>query len=254
MSTTSQELEGAVEGCARHLGTMPVALGQELSFPLNVASWNIQKSGNPGWLDDLTTFAGDTQLTFVQEAALFANLAEVRPNAPLYQSFSQGYTSGDLQTGVMTLSTHAPTMQCNFTRLEPWLGTPKAAAVTEHALSGYSQRLLAINLHAVNFTLGTEDLRQQLRPLKTLLSHHRGPVILAGDFNTWSDARQTLVDAALARYGLQPLGFEPDLRTTAFGRPLDHIFVRGLAALHTEVIPVRSSDHNMLRARLQLTM
>ena len=36
----------------------------------------------------------------------------------------------------------------------------------------------------------------------------------------------------------------------AFGRALDHIYVRGLRASDARVIPVSSSDHNPLRVRL----
>ena len=239
--------------CSAYLGTLPVAEGQVLSGPLDILSWNIQKASNEGWMEDLLALGNDTHLAFIQEAALQAQLGEVQPRGPLYQSFAQGYTTARLNTGVMTLSSHAPTMQCNFTRTEPWLGTPKAATVTEHALEGRADRLLAINLHAVNFTIGVEDLQEQLRPLVELLITHRGPAILAGDFNTWSNSRQQLVDQVLLQHGLEPLSFEPDLRTTAFGRALDHIYVRGLEAQSTKVIPVTSSDHNALRARLRLT-
>ena len=238
--------------CSAYLGTLPVAEGQVLSGPLDILSWNIQKASNEGWMEDLLALGSDTHLAFIQEAALQAQLGEIQPRGPLYQSFSEGYTTRSLNTGVMTLSSHAPTMQCNFTRTEPWLGTPKAATVTEHALEGREDRLLAINLHAVNFTIGLEDLQEQLRPLLELLITHRGPAILAGDFNTWSNSRQQLVDRVLLQHGLEPLSFEPDLRSTAFGRALDHIYVRGLEAQSTEVIPVTSSDHNALRARLTL--
>lgn len=240
--------------CSAYLGTLPVAEGQLLSGSLDILSWNIQKATNEGWMDDLVALGADADLAFIQEAALQAQLGERNPRGPLFQSFSEGYTTASLSTGVMTLSRQAPTMQCNFTRMEPWLGTPKAATVTEYALEGRSDRLLAINLHAVNFTFGVEDLQAQLRPLVELLITHRGPAILAGDFNTWSDARQKLVDRVLFQHGLQHLTFEPDLRTTAFGRPLDHIYVRGLTAEYTEVVPVTSSDHNALRARLKLTL
>lgn len=241
-----------VRSCANHLGQLPVALGQSLSTPLEILSWNIQKASQDGWMEDLLTLGGDRSLTFIQEAALQSQLGEVQPTGPLYQSFAQGYISSTQHTGVMTLSTHAPTMQCNFTRSEPWLGTPKAAAVTEHALVDSDERLLAINLHAVNFTVGIADLDAQLSPLTELLARHQGPAILAGDFNTWSESRQQLVDDKLSQLGMTPLRFEPDLRTTTFGRPLDHIYVRGLVADYTEVIPVNSSDHNALRARLHL--
>jgi endonuclease/exonuclease/phosphatase (EEP) superfamily protein YafD len=253
-NASSSSLTEKAKSCSAHLGLLPVAEGQVLSGPLDILSWNIQKASNSGWMEDLLLLGGEAHIAFIQEATLRAELGEVQPRGPLYQSFAQGYTTANQNTGVMTLSTHAPTMQCNFTRIEPWLGTPKAATVTEHALQGRDDRLLAINLHAVNFTIGLEDLQEQLRPLVELLITHRGPAILAGDFNTWSKARQQLVDQVLSQHGLEPLSFEPDLRTTAFGMALDHIYVRGLAAEYTEVIPVTSSDHNALRARLRLTL
>lgn len=247
-----QSLLDKARACADNLGQFPIAEGQLLSSPLNILSWNIQKASNDGWMEDLIELGAGAHLTFIQEAAIQAQLGEIHPTGPLYQSFAQGYKSATQSTGVMTLSSHAPTMQCNFIRTEPWLGTPKAATVTEHALAGREERLLAINLHAINFTFGVDDLREQLRPLSTLLANHQGPAILAGDFNTWSASRQQVIDGLLSGHGLNPVSFEPDLRTTAFGRALDHIYVRGLEAEYAEVIPVTSSDHNALRARLQL--
>lgn len=250
----SRSLLDKARACADNLGQFPVAEGQLLSGPLDILSWNIQKATNDGWMEDLIEIGAGAHLTFIQEAAINAQLGEIQPTGPLYQSFAQGYATRSQSTGVMTLSSHAPTMQCNFTRVEPWLGTPKAATVTEHALDGREDRLLAINLHAINFTFGLDDLREQLRPLSTLLANHQGPAILAGDFNTWSASRQQVIDQLLSGHGLSPVSFEPDLRTTAFGRALDHIYVRGLKAESAEVIPVTSSDHNALRARLQLAM
>lgn len=247
-------LPAAALACSNHLGLLPVAQGQRLSPPLDILSWNIQKTSNQGWMEDLLKLGKGRHLSFLQEADLHARLGELQPGGPLYQSFAEGYISHTQRTGVMTLSSHAPTMQCNFSRTEPWLGTPKAATVTEHALAGRRERLLAINLHAVNFTFGIDDLNAQLRPLADLLMAHQGPAILAGDFNTWSAARQQLVDDTLLQLGLAPLQFEPDLRTRAFGRPLDHIYVRGLTADFTKVVQVTSSDHNALVARLSLTI
>jgi endonuclease/exonuclease/phosphatase (EEP) superfamily protein YafD len=251
---SGNDLGEEARACAAQLGQLPVAEGELLAPPFDIVSWNIHKSVHADWATDLLAIAGDSQLTFLQEASPESRPGELRPTGPLYQSFAEGYVTDTQRTGVMTLSTSAPAMQCNFSRVEPWLGTRKAATVTEHVLSGHAERLLSINLHAVNFTFGLLDLQQQLQPIELLLSRHRGPAILAGDFNTWSEARQRLVDRLLSRYGLQPLRFEPDLRTRVLGRPLDHIYVRGLVAEHTEVIPVRSSDHNALRARLSLLL
>lgn len=238
--------------CSSGLGQQPSPMGQTLSGHLDILSWNIQKASNDGWAEDLAAMAGDVNLAFIQEARLQALLPDAIPREPLYQVFTRGFATEDAETGVMTLSSHTPSWLCNFTTVEPWLRTPKAVTVTEHPLAGRDERLLAINIHAVNFTFGVEDLRRQLEPLVQLLADHTGPAILAGDFNTWSDSRQQLVDDLLGLHGLSALEFSDDRRTRAFGRPLDHIYVRGLSAESAEVIPVASSDHNALRARLRI--
>ena len=87
----------------------------------------------------------------------------------------------------MTLSARSPSVHCNLTSWEPWLGTPKATSITEYPLQDREDRLLTINLHAVNFALGLEDFQAQLHALTDVLASHQGPVILAGDLNTWSE-------------------------------------------------------------------
>ena len=193
--------------------------------------------------------SGTVNLAFIQEASLQARIPTVMPT-PLVQAFAAGYTTSGQSTGVMTLSSSNPSLHCNLTAWEPLLGTPKATSVTEYPLQDREDRLLAINLHAVNFTLGLENFQQQFHALGDLLKKHDGPVILAGDLNTWSEKRQLLVDRFMLDHGLGAIIFEPDLRTTAFGRALDHIYVRGMEATFARVIPVTSSDHNPLRVRL----
>ena len=246
-SFTAQGQPG--QRCSEALGQAGISRGEALSGQLEVLSWNIQKASNSGWSQDLAELAGGVNLAFIQEASVQAGIPGVIEN-PLYQAFAAGYTTSTQNTGVMTLSSSSPSLHCTFTSWEPWLGTPKATSVTEFPIAGRGERLLAINLHAVNFTLGLEDLREQFRVLADLLEQHRGPVILAGDLNTWSGQRQTLVDSFTQRYGLDAIAFSPDLRTTAFGRALDHIYIRGLQALAARVVPVSSSDHNPLRVRL----
>ena len=107
-------------------------------------------------------------------------------------------------------------------------------------------------MHAVNFAVGLEEFRAQIHAIGAVLGNHRGPIVVAGDLNTWSECRQALVEDFMAGYGLQPVEFAPDLRTTAFGRALDHIYVRGLAPADARVVPVSSSDHNPLLVRLQI--
>jgi endonuclease/exonuclease/phosphatase (EEP) superfamily protein YafD len=239
------------DGCTVSLGQGPIAMGEPLHGELDILSWNIQKASNEGWAEDLAQVAGDVHLAFIQEASLQARIPEAIPT-PLVPAFASGYTTASQETGVMTLSKSNPSVHCNLTAWEPLLGTPKATSVTEYPLQDREESLLAINLHAVNFTLGMENFQAQFHALADLLKKHQGPIILAGDLNTWSEKRQALVDNFMSDHGLGAVIFEPDLRTTAFGRALDHIYIRGLQATFTQVIPVSSSDHNPLRVRLAL--
>jgi endonuclease/exonuclease/phosphatase (EEP) superfamily protein YafD len=225
--------------------------GAELGDELEFLSWNIQKASSRTWANDLSQFADGVHLAFIQEAALDAGIESMltTANKPF---FAQGYSSGKLKTGVMTLSSELPSLGCSLTAMEPWLGTPKATNITQYALRGRSESLLAINLHAVNFTVGVEEFREQFHALQDLLTRHKGPIIVAGDFNTWSAERENLVDAFLQQHGLGAIEFMPDLRTRAFGRALDHIYVRGLESEAARVIPVESSDHNALRVTLRI--
>jgi len=237
--------------CSASTGAPGASRGEALSSTLEILSWNIQKAGNTGWADDLTALAGDIDLAFIQEASLQANIPAAIGGS-LHQAFAAGYTTSELDTGVMTLSSSSPSQDCAFTSLEPWLGTPKATSVTTFPLVGRPDTLLAINLHAVNFSLGVEEFRQQFKALDALLAGHQGPVILAGDLNTWSGERQLVVDDFTRKYGLDAVAFKPDLRSTVFGRALDHIYVRGMEPLSARVIPVSTSDHNPLRVSLAL--
>ena len=223
-----------------------------LGNSLQILSWNIQKASTSGWVNDLFNLSQDVQLAFIQEASLQAPIEQTIP-VPLYQTFAAGYTTASLATGVLTLSSAAPNAHCAITAWEPWLGTPKATSITEYTLAG-PQRLMAINMHGVNFTLGVNDFQQQLNDLNGLMADHTGPIIFAGDLNTWSEARQGLVDVFAIRHKLRPVAFEPDLRTRAFGRPLDHIYIRGLRPMSSHVVPVSSSDHNPLLVRLEVDL
>lgn len=239
------------QGCAAALGGELSSTDEQLDTSLRFLSWNMQKASNEGWREDLRDFASDVHLAFIQEAAVQAGIARALP-VRLHQAFAAGYTTSKRETGVLTLSSGAPSLRCHLTAWEPWLGTPKATSITEYPIRGRQERLLAVNMHAVNFALGLAEFREQVHALEAVMDHHRGPVVFAGDLNTWSADRQALVDAFMLKYGLQPVAFAPDLRTTFFGNALDHIYVRGIRAESARVAPVSSSDHNALLVHLEI--
>lgn len=237
--------------CARQLSAPPGDAGTSLASEFEVLSWNLQKASQADWRRDLASLGEGIELTFLQEATTEAAIADVLPGRA-GTAFAPGYESDNLHTGVMTLSQVAPLVECDLQTMEPWLGTPKAMAVTQYPLAGRDERLLAINIHAVNFALGLEDYQGQLAQLDALLNSHGGPAVVAGDFNTWRQARQLALLELTQRHGLRGLDFEPDHRSTFLGQAVDHIFIRGLEASAPRAVPVTSSDHNPLLVSLRL--
>lgn len=241
-------LQECAAGLGNNSGTAVPSLGSELQ----ILSWNIQKADNRGWEQDLKQLAEGVELAFIQEAASNALIPEALPEAG-YRAFAPGYRRGPTVTGVMTLSRSKASLECDLESREPWLGTPKAMAITEYPLAGREDRLLAINIHAVNFTFGLADYRQQLAMLSVLIRRHRGPVLIAGDLNTWRDGRVAAVAAFMREHSLRAVTFNPDLRSTVFGQALDHVLTRGLEANSANAVPVNSSDHNPLLVSLKIS-
>ncbi|MDF5512591.1 endonuclease/exonuclease/phosphatase family protein, partial [Vibrio parahaemolyticus] len=122
----------------------------------------------------------------------------------------------------------------------------KSALYSEYPLSNGSTLAVA-NIHAVNFTLGVQAYQQQIDVLVNALTKHQGPVILAGDFNSWNEARWSTLRDIVEKLALQEVVFQPDLRTRFItGRVLDHVFYRGLTLEKAKAPTTDASDHNPL--------
>lgn len=231
--------------------TSAVVTGRLDASKLEVLSWNIKKGALDGWSVDLENLVESKQLILLQEAALSMNLAAV-PNTPIYGSFSPGYTNSNDITGVVTFSEVEPISRCRLAAIEPWLGTPKSTNVAQFALSGSESTLVVVNTHAVNFSIGLKDYQSQLDEIATILAQHEGPIIFSGDFNTWRGGRHDVLMNLVAGLNLRALQYEPDHRKTVFGRPLDHVFIRGFEVLKSETYDIESSDHNPISFSLRM--
>jgi len=220
-----------------------------LTLPLNVFSWNVHKVQQPAVLDEFAELANTAHLMFVQEAVPSRQLPSLIDEA-LFPAFVPGYVQNETPTGVLTLARAPHLVHCHLLSLEPWLRTPKATSVTLYPLIDRQEKLLAINLHAINFTFGVSDYQNQLAALTTLITEHEGPVIFGGDLNTWSPGRQQVLQHFTSEMDLVAVPFDPDHRVTVLGRPLDHLYVRGLTWGHTTTHKVTTSDHNPLSATL----
>lgn len=141
---------------------------------------------------------------------------------------------------------------CAFQEPEPIFIIPKMILVSTYPLSGVDRRLLVINVHMVNFTVTSEIVRKQLAEVAEIIKKHDGPVIVAGDFNTWNSDRESLVKGAMTKLNLQPVTFNPDNRSLFMNRPVDGIYYRGLEVTASNSYLVESSDHNPLEVHFKL--
>ena len=239
------------ERCAEALSQAPVSgADQGLAPPFTVLNWNVEKAQHPDLVTEFAAYAERSDLIFLQEAVPLKKTETVIAQS-LYEAFVRGYVQDEIDTGVLTLARTPHLVHCHFLAMEPWLRTPKATSVTLYPLAGSDASLLTINLHAVNFSFGVEEYRAQMEAAAELIREHEGPVIFGGDLNTWSDRRQATLDALTDELGLTPVLFSPDHRTSRFGRPLDHLYVRGLVWQSSETVQVETSDHNPLIVTLQ---
>jgi endonuclease/exonuclease/phosphatase (EEP) superfamily protein YafD len=241
-----------LESCQTALAEPDTAAGEELD-PQNISLfvWNMKKGSNPDALLDLERLASDKDLVLIQEA-LWKHQPVDSLERSSFWSFAPGYETESALSGVMTLSNTAPGTHCYLTDHEPWLRSPKAISITTFGLADTDATLAVINVHAVNFTLGVSDFQRQIGKIEKALANHDGPVILAGDFNTWSARRFEVLQEVSQRLNLNELSFDEDNRVTPFGAVVDRIFVRGLSAIDARTDVVGTSDHNPMSVILRM--
>jgi endonuclease/exonuclease/phosphatase (EEP) superfamily protein YafD len=239
----------SISECLESLAAVAPA-GDELdASSITLFNWNVRKSRAPRWREDFEAYAGGADLVLFQEASIREeSIGELDANR--YWSFAPGYSRPGEVTGVMTLSAIRPLTQCSLVHYEPWLQTSKATSITEYGLQGTSQTLVVANVHAVNFSFGTQAFEKQFEEIRQVLESHDGPIILSGDLNTWREKRTQIVEELADSLQLVAVNFDNDQRKRFFGSPLDHIYVRGLRAIESDTASVDTSDHNPMTATL----
>jgi endonuclease/exonuclease/phosphatase (EEP) superfamily protein YafD len=232
--------------------------------PLRLLVWNLHKQGDPGWERDLSGFAAASDVMLLQETVLQQPLRDILDHSGLRWVMASSFLLGANDNGVLTATRIAPIASCTQRVVEPLIRIPKSAVISwlpisdpqtdarADARTGSRETLAIANVHSINFELAPDVYRAQLEALADALAGHRGPIIFAGDFNTWNDARDAVVAEIAARLGLTELNLRLDQRAVFFGRHLDHIFIRGLQLIDVGAIPVTSSDHNPLAATLRI--
>jgi endonuclease/exonuclease/phosphatase (EEP) superfamily protein YafD len=208
-------------------------------------NWNAFKGDRADWLRAFAAYSGEQDLVTLQEAYLTDDFRAQLRQGGLQWDLATTFLKQQHETGVMTLSRVTPDHVCVQRTMEPWLSLPKSTLISRFPLKGSNRSLLVANIHAVNFTLGTGAFHSQLKQLAHALEEHDGPIILAGDFNTWNDSRirvleQTLIDPL----SLDKVPFDPTHLKTVFEHNLDYVFFRGLQVVAKDAHDTTASDHN----------
>ncbi len=219
---------------------------------ISLINWNIYKAQGENWAEDFKTLIRGQNLVLIQEALNQPEvIAPLQHQQPWWQLNNAFYYNGHA-TGVLTASSTPAIFGCGLRTIEPLIQTPKTVLINLYPIAGSSQRLLVANLHGINFTPGTETYAEQIREMSSMIEQHSGPLIIAGDFNSWSDARNEVVDAMVEKLSLKGLAYTSHNRVKVFGHALDHVFYRGLDIISEETLEVSSSDHNPIRVSFRV--
>jgi len=134
---------------------------------------------------------------------------------------------------------------------EGFVGPHKSLLLTTYALPG-GEALLLLNVHAINFR-EQRIYEEELHVLMKKAAAHKGPMIVAGDFNAWSRKRTDALHMLRETLSLQTAAFEAGKVKSFMGYPLDFILYRGLRCIETEIITDHGiSDHHPLLATFRL--
>ncbi|WP_028768936.1 endonuclease/exonuclease/phosphatase family protein [Shewanella fidelis] len=218
---------------------------------LDITTWNLYKQQSDGWEQTLTQLIERTDLLLLQEAQLTQELKSVLEEQQLYMLLARAFNFSSEAIGVMNLSRDKALSSCVFRKAEPYINFPKSMLVSYYLLSDASQ-LLVVNIHSINFTFGIDEYLAQLNVVKQAMQDHQGPIIFAGDMNTWSEQRSLAIAEIVKGAGLVEAVPKHDSRTAFFGHHLDHIYYRNLELIKAESIITTSSDHNPLKAYFRL--
>lgn len=129
--------------------------------------------------------------------------------------------------------------------------THKVTLITKHKIS-LDKELLIVNLHAINFVKNSA-FQNELYNIKSAIKSHKGPMIVAGDFNTWNVKRVHMLREFTNELSLQEVGFGDSSKLKkVFTNCLDYIFYRDLKLTDSKVIDTKLSDHNPIIATFKV--
>ena len=159
----------------------------------------------------------------------------------------------NIETGVKTGATVAAKKQffSATKHSEPVTNTKKMLLATVYPLNITGQSLLVINTHIINF-VSFEKFCAHLDQVFSALKNYNGPVLLAGDFNTWDSKRLRYFNQLASSFSLKEVQIIRKPRLGHLFKHLDHIYYRQLEVVAAQVhTHTHSSDHHPISLTLR---
>ncbi len=212
--------------------------------------WNIHKAEDPRLSQDFADLTFGADLALFQEAVSSPGFVQslVAANTDFEWTIAKSFQLFDFSfTGVATAYRVKPVGETVIVSkvTEPVTETPKTILLSQFLITGNYETLLVANVHGINF-VGLEAYKTQMNQLVEKLRQHKGPMIVAGDFNTWAPARLDYIKSLF-----EPLGLVQVNTPVAGMLDLDHIFLRGMTANFIfDFSYIDSSDHAPLMVDL----
>lgn len=222
--------------------------------PDNIAflNWNLYKGNGKNWQKDLSVFAKSHDIMTIQEALLNEELTVLLQTHGFDWEMHTAFHLDGIATGVMTVANSQAIHRCGYRMKEPLIRIPKSTLISYYDIENHTEKLLVANIHSINFTLGVNTYRRQLTRLYNAIQHHDGPMIVAGDFNSWSSSRLAELNTFVNQLSLTDIKYPVNNKTHVFGNAIDHVFYRQLELKNNQVWQVSSSDHNPISVNFRV--
>lgn len=215
---------------------------------IKLLNWNVYKGKKYNWQEDFQSIFEKYDIMTLQEIITNDIVEKVFQEIIGFErvyAYSFQYNKDKSFTGLTTLS-NTKSIYSRYiatSDFEPITNTPKVSLYTKYKIQNSNKELLVANIHSINF-VSQQSFENQLDQAFSELHEHKGPIIFAGDFNTWSVKRLMALYKITSKLNLTPVKFSPDKRKKVIGLALDHIFTRGLEVKSSRAIGIiKSSDH-----------
>ena len=224
------------------------------SIKFALISWNVHKEmGQAAFEKSFAKLLAkyDPHLVLLQEAVLEPHTMHLLAHYNLASVKNIDFT----KKGYGVLSASRFELLCEVPlkteSRELYCMTKKSLLLSAHAISE-NAILHVVNLHAINF-VSHRVFMYELQRLLERLMEIKTPLIVAGDFNTWSKKRQKHLEEFAAALGLKRVEMEDAHHIKShWKKPLDHIFYRDLELLRARAIDTKKiSDHNPIWAEFR---